>query len=161
MSEQKEVPDLKQTTRDILKPIQAKGVGITIDQGEVIMSLPENESISSDNEKSLATYLNSISSELSGVNESSAKAISSTLEGLKQDPKYSHDMIMHSPSLEDDLAKARMERLANARKMVTEAQMKTQPGPERVQAIKAATFARTHLPDLGLATTINFLNAVR
>lgn len=161
MSEQKEVPDLQQTAREVLKPIQEKGVSISLDQGKVSITLPEESSITPNKEKSLSAYLDSISPELSGVGKSAAKVIASSLEALKEDPSYSKDMIMYGPSLEPDYAKTRMERLANARKLVTEAQLKSQPGPERVQAIKAATFARTHLPDLGLSTTINFLNAVK
>lgn len=161
MSEQGEVPNLQQTTRAILKPIQEKGVDVAIDQGKVAVISPEGLSITPDNKNFLTSYLNNILPELDGVSGSASKIISSALEKLVQDPAYTQDMIMYGPSLEPDYAETRMERLATARDLVTKAQMNTQPGPERIQAVKAATFARTHLPDLGLATTISYLNALK
>lgn len=147
--------------RGVMKPLQEQGVGIEISAGRVVPVLPKDTKITADQIKTLTDYLNHIAPELSGINSRSAEVIATPLEGFQTDPdpNYNKDMIMYGPSQENDFVKKRMERLASVRQAVTEAQNATQPGPDRVGAIKAATFARTHLPDLGLKTVTNFIRA--
>lgn len=161
MSEQNEALNEQSMVRGILKPIQEAGVGVVIENGSVTLKLSDGVLITPDQDKSLTNYMNRIAPELSGVNAKSAGGVIGALEKFQADPAYAKDIIMYGPSLEDDFAAKRMERLASVRQAVTEAQMNSQPGPERVQAVKVATFARTHLPDLGLNTTINYLKALR
>jgi hypothetical protein len=146
--------------RGIMKSLQEQGVGIEIKDGVVNPSLPEGKTLTPDQTKTLTNYLNRIAPELAGINTNSAGIIAGALEKFQNDQSYRQDVVMYGPSPEDDFAAKRMERIANIRQAVTEAQTTSQPGPDRIGAIKAATFVRTHLVDLGLATTTNFVRAL-
>lgn len=147
--------------RQSIKPLQEKGIGVEIKEGKANAVFPEGTLPTPEQNVKITKYFNALSTEMVGVSVTSAAKIAEALEKYQNDPAYRKDMIMYGPSLEDDFAASRMKRLETARQEVTTAQMNTAPGMERVGAIKAATFARTHLPDLGLQTTINFLRAIR
>jgi hypothetical protein len=146
--------------RGVMKSLQEQGIGIEIKNGVVSPSLPEGKTITPDQTKTLTNYLNRIAPELAGINSNSAGIINSALEKFRNELPYRQDMVMYGPSLEDDFAEARMKRIAAVRQAVTEAQMTSQPGPERIGSIKAATFVRTHIVDLGLTTTENLIKAI-
>ena len=147
--------------RGMIIPLQERGIGIEINEGKVNPIVPEGKLLTPDQRKKLSTYFNTIFQELGGIKPESASKIAEALEAFQNNDAYKKDLIMYGPSLEDDFAAERMNRLASARQEVTNAQMNTSPGQERIDAIKAATFARSHLPDLGLLTTINFLRSVK
>jgi hypothetical protein len=147
--------------RGIIKPFQVQGVDVEVNDGKVNPIAPEGKALTPDQSKKLTSYFNNIFQELGGVKPESASKIAEALEKYKDDDTYKKDMIMYGPSLEDDFAEQRMNRLETARREITNAQMNTQPGQERMGAIKAATFARTHLADLGLLTTINLLRSIK
>lgn len=136
------------TVRGELKASQEYGVKLTINNGRI---KPEGMS------GRVEEYMNQIAQELSGVEKEFVSDIIDTLKSFTDYPSFVKDMVHYGPSLENDFAKNRMDRLSVVRGAVTEAQVHTEPGLERFHSTKAATFVRAHLPDLGLKTTINYL----
>ena len=147
--------------KGMIKPFQEQGINVEINAGKVNPIFPEGRNLTPDQSKKLSTYFNNIFQELGGIKAESASKIAEALEKYKDNDAYKKDLIMYGPSLEDDFAAQRMKRLETIRGEITNAQMSTQPGLERMGAIKAATFARTHVADLGLLTTINFLRSIK
>lgn len=161
MSDTPEIIINQNEIRGIIKPLQESGIGIEINERKINPIIPDGKTLTSDQIKNLSTHFNYIFQELDGVKSESALKIAEALNKFKDDDAYKKDLIMYGPSLEDDFAAKRTTRLASARQEVTNAQTNTAPGQERIGAIKAATFARTHLPDLGLITTINILRSIK
>ncbi|OGM09747.1 hypothetical protein A2159_02870 [Candidatus Woesebacteria bacterium RBG_13_34_9] len=147
--------------KGIIKPFQEHGINIVVSEGKINPILPEGKTLSPDQAKKVSTYFNNVYQELGGIRSDSALKISEALEKYKDNDAYRKDLIMYGPSLENDFAAQRIKRLETVRQEITNAQTNTQPGLERMQAIKAGTFARTHVADLGLLTTINFLRSIK
>jgi hypothetical protein len=165
------MPEFGETPKDIpirgiTKGIQESGLPIHLDPSQgFTVKAPEGSNISPQKLSQLQEFINQAAREpnknLLQVTPASASKVADALHRLAEKEGYTEDLVHYGPAIVGTV-EDRMKRLANARRLITETQQQTLRGDwkDKPGIIKAAIFARSHLPDLGVLIIINTLRAI-